>query len=143
MYPQVSSASPLSGIQTAIHAVQGVGDGLLNALHEDSTGRAQNHVVAAVECLIRLERSLKLWDNVTDKIEKVRGLEISKLGKPLDGVDNGLGCMVNVSALQEHVEEVLTKLVEGFSDILSRGECPLLQTNLCADVLADRLRKLR
>ena len=123
---------------------------MLRALREDITGRAQNHVVAVVECLIRLEASLDLWDETLRRSLQVPGLRVMGLGSPLVGMDTGLPCgksgsnvgKVDMPALQMHVGAQLAALVRGFSDVLSRGECPLLQERLCADRLAQRLRKL-
>ncbi len=159
MYPVLDSIPPMT-IQSAIHAVEGISYGLLNSLNEDHTGRSSNYIIAVMESLIRLESSLELYDSVLRKCNNIPGIYPPYsttgsgttnaglglgLGHPSKcrGYDSGRNITVNMSTLQEINGSMITLLVSGFNDILSRGDCPLLQTQLCSHSLGERLKKLK
>jgi hypothetical protein len=129
-------------LQTGIHAVKGVSAGLIASLRDDSTGTAQSQLVAATESLIRLERSLQLYDTCLRRCQATPGVFIlDPLGLPSSATDNG--STVDVPALQSCTEMAVTALVRAFRDVLARGDCPLLQSELCSDVLTARIKKIR
>ena len=127
-------------LQTAVHAVRGLSGGLVASLQDDRSGAAQSHVIAALESLIRLERTLHLYSSCLRRCQTTAGIFVmGRLGSPLVGQDDEE--TIDTAALQRHTEAAVTALASAFRDVLSRGDCPLLQSDLCAEVLAGRFKK--
>jgi len=66
---------------------------------------------------------------------------LDPLGLPSSGKDGSSA--VDAPALQACTETAVTALVRAFRDVLARGDCPLMQSELCSEVLTARIKKIR